>query len=982
MFSKNNDKTISYVAFAFVYGYNENEMTVTNAELNILATGYVTKQSEDSKDDFSVSAGNDSDDDTEVDNYVDYEVLSESVDKTKPFMQTSSEYDSTGNYVTSETNEQGSTTHYVYDVNGDVTSITDADENVTSYTYDSSGNLTSVKNGDSENSYTYSGLGSVSKITHNGFSYSFNHDVFYNLVSTKIGNVAITSNTYDSNGNLAKTTYANGDYFEYTYDDYGNISLITGETGKIAEMIYNKQGLVTKAVDYSSGETSYYYYTFDGSLESEYRTSSDGSITYYIVTDSDGNTVEKTFVNGQTKTITTGTDKGAKNMKKIIQPISILLIITLLSAICIIPYAATIVNGGNGNYEFTVMDATNVQKYVVGMIDLTDDEKFLYDTNGDNVLTVIDATNIQKIIVGSQFDTSEPSSLTETTSVYGTEASTESSKMTTENMKFTETTISDFSSACTEVTTEYTETTAYTETTTECVEETTIVDEPLTESTESTTEEVTAPSTESTETTTEEVTEPLTEEYTEQITEQPTTEPKPTVPPKSVKFNKNEITLGVGESYTLITTIENGDISQVAFTTSDRKVATVDNNGKITAVGTGTATITANTYNGLKTQCKVTVKKLANSIKLDKTSITLGTGEQYDFSSYVPSGTAAYFRSYYSDDPNIAFVQKAGGLMTAKKAGTTTVRCKMPNGTEATCNVTVKPLATSLKLNASEIVLYIGQSFDLNSSIPKGTAAYYRLYSSNNSKIATATRAGGIVKGISVGRTTVTCTLNNGKKAICDVYVVPKAKKISNVPLIGQSKLPTGCETCSATMLLKHYGYNISETTFADKYLVKKPFGYSNGSYTGPDPNCAFVGTPYSSNSYGAYAPIMVKCMNKYLSDKSYKAVEISGKSLEYLSGKYVAQGQPIMIWATINMLPSFKTTSWRVNYTDENAKYKLGSYYTWIAREHCLVMTGYDNYYYYFNDPWTNARTRYSKSVVNSRYAELGKQAVVMVKK
>ena len=91
----------------------------------------------------------------------------------------------------------------------------------------------------------------------------------------------------------------------------------------------------------------------------------------------------------------------------------------------------------------------------------------------------------------------------------------------------------------------------------------------------------------------------------------------------------------------------------------------------------------------------------------------------------MPSGTAAYYRSYYSDDPNIAFVQKAGGLMTAKKAGTTTVRCKMPNGTQATCNVTVKPLATSLKLNASEIVLYIGQSFDINSSVPKGTAAYY-----------------------------------------------------------------------------------------------------------------------------------------------------------------------------------------------------------------------------------------------------------------
>ena len=313
MFSKNNDKTISYVAFAFVYGYNENEMTVTNAELNILATGYVTKQSEDSKDDSSVSAGNDSDDDTEVDNYVDYEVLSESVDKTKPFMQTSSEYDSTGNYVTAETNEQGSTTHYVYDINGDVTSVTDSDDNVTSYTYDSSDNLTSVKNGDSENLYTYSGVGSISKITHNGFDYSFNYDIFYNLVSTKIGNVTVASHTYDSDGNLTKTAYANGDFLEYAYDNYGNISVITGETGKIAEMIYNKQGLITKTVDYSSGETSYYYYTFDGSLESEYRTSSDGSLTHYIVTDSDGNTVEKTSVNGQTKTITSGTDKDGKS---------------------------------------------------------------------------------------------------------------------------------------------------------------------------------------------------------------------------------------------------------------------------------------------------------------------------------------------------------------------------------------------------------------------------------------------------------------------------------------------------------------------------------------------------------------------------------------------------------------------------------------------------------------------------------------------
>ena len=292
------NEVVNYIAFAFVYAYNENEMTVDNAEVNISP---LIQSPEDSKNETSEKEA------------VDEEVLSESIDKTKPYMQTSSEYDSTGNYVTSETNELGSTTKYAYDTNGNKTAVTDGNGNVTNYTYDTNGNVLSIKNGTSGNDYSYTGSGSVSKITHNGFSYSFNYDVFYNLLSTKIGNVAITSNTYDSNGNLAKTTYANGDYFEYTYDDYGNITLITGETGKIAEMIYNKQGLVTKAVDYSSGETSYYYYTFDGSLESEYRTSSDGSLTHYIITNADGNTVEKTSVNGQTKTITTGTDKDGKS---------------------------------------------------------------------------------------------------------------------------------------------------------------------------------------------------------------------------------------------------------------------------------------------------------------------------------------------------------------------------------------------------------------------------------------------------------------------------------------------------------------------------------------------------------------------------------------------------------------------------------------------------------------------------------------------
>lgn len=110
------NEIVNYIAFAFVYGYNENEMTVDNAEVNISP---LIQSSEDSKNETSEKEA------------VEEEVLSESIDKSKPYMQTSSEYDSTGNYVTTETNEQGSTTRYSYDTNGNKTAVTDGNGNVT-----------------------------------------------------------------------------------------------------------------------------------------------------------------------------------------------------------------------------------------------------------------------------------------------------------------------------------------------------------------------------------------------------------------------------------------------------------------------------------------------------------------------------------------------------------------------------------------------------------------------------------------------------------------------------------------------------------------------------------------------------------------------------------------------------------------------------------------------------------------------------------
>jgi len=361
-------------------------------------------------------------------------------------------------------------------------------------------------------------------------------------------------------------------------------------------------------------------------------------------------------------------------------------------------------------YEYSVSDATQLQKYLVSLCDLTDTQKVLYDIDKNGELTITDATNIQKIVVGL---TSDVPSENPTSSIV------ESTTMTT------------------------------------------------TEPTQATTVSTTNPAT----------VEPTTIEPT---TEQPTTEPKPTSVPKSVKLNKNDITFGIGEKYTLVTTVENGDISQVAFTTSDRKVATVDNNGKITAVGTGTATITANTYNGLKAQCKVTVKKLANSIKLDKTSITLGVGEQYDFSSSIPNGTAAYFRSYYSDNTAIATVQKSGGLMTAKTAGTTTIRCKLSSGREATCKVTVKSAPSNVMLNYTTKTLKVGQSEAIKVTYNNNAYSFKNKWTSSNKYVATVNSDGKIFAK-SLGSTTISYKTYNGKTASFKLTVSGSAVKCLDI---------------------------------------------------------------------------------------------------------------------------------------------------------------------------------------------------------
>lgn len=91
----------------------------------------------------------------------------------------------------------------------------------------------------------------------------------------------------------------------------------------------------------------------------------------------------------------------------------------------------------------------------------------------------------------------------------------------------------------------------------------------------------------------------------------PGTDPEPeTVAVSSVSLDKTTLTLARQESYTLKATINPSDATnkKVSWKSSDEKIATVDADGKVTAVAVGKATITVTTEDGNKTAtCEVTV---------------------------------------------------------------------------------------------------------------------------------------------------------------------------------------------------------------------------------------------------------------------------------------------------------------------------------------------------------------------------------------
>ena len=256
-------------------------------------------------------------------------------------------------------------------------------------------------------------------------------------------------------------------------------------------------------------------------------------------------------------------------------------------------------------------------------------------------------------------------------------------------------------------------------------------------------------------------------------------------PVKSIRLNNTKLSWPVGKAGNFKATLSpsNAKYQAVTWKSNNPKVASVDANGRLTAVGVGSATITctAKDGGGANATCTVTVYQPVGSIRLNTNKLNWPIGKTGSFKATIsPSNAGNKNVKWTSSNPKAATVDSKGKL-TAVGVGSTTITCTAADGrgAKAACTVTVYQPAESIKLNNTKLNWPIGKSGYFKAVISPSDAKYKNVtWKSSNPSVAKVD-ADGKLTSVGVGTTTITCTSADGMaKATCNVTVYQQAKSI------------------------------------------------------------------------------------------------------------------------------------------------------------------------------------------------------------
>ena len=247
-------------------------------------------------------------------------------------------------------------------------------------------------------------------------------------------------------------------------------------------------------------------------------------------------------------------------------------------------------------------------------------------------------------------------------------------------------------------------------------------------------------------------------------------------PVKSVTLNKTSLEMIAGSAETGTVTLtatvapEYASDKTVFWLTSNEKVATVDDNGKVTAVGSGEAKITA-TAGGKYASCTVKVTVLVAGITLDKTELDMTIDDEPVtlVAKVTPDGATDKTVTWSSSNEKVATVD-ANGKVKAVGNGEATITAKAGDKT-ATCTVKVTVFATGITLDKTNLTMEVVDApVKLTAKVtPDGAIDGDVSWSSDKTDVATVD-ANGNVTAVGRGEAKITAKASD-YSATCTVKV-------------------------------------------------------------------------------------------------------------------------------------------------------------------------------------------------------------------
>ena len=175
------------------------------------------------------------------------------------------------------------------------------------------------------------------------------------------------------------------------------------------------------------------------------------------------------------------------------------------------------------------------------------------------------------------------------------------------------------------------------------------------------------------------------------------------VKPTAIKLSAATLKLAVEEQQVLevVLTPSNAVADDLTWSTSDDKVAVVDQNGTVTALAEGNATITVKCNGGnLAATCQVEVVSKEEEVKvtaiaLEPASLSLEEGQKGTLNIVVtPANAVVEDLQWETSDAEVASI--SAGEVTAIKAGKAVITAKCNAGAlSATCQITVTEKAVT-----------------------------------------------------------------------------------------------------------------------------------------------------------------------------------------------------------------------------------------------------------------------------------------------